>query len=376
LEWESFWVLPAEGLGILSKHGKRIVLATGGTGGHVFPAQALGRELVAQGYKVYIFTDGRGHQFSDPSFLRVNIPASQLKGSIGQKLKGGVKLMGGMGVALFHLRRLKPHVVIGFGGYASFPTVLAAATLRFPTIIHQADAYFGRANRFLAPFVTRIATSFPHVENIPRSCQNKVSFTGLPVRSEIKSEPYELSEKNEPFHLLVTGGSQGAKVFGEVIPKAVALLDPVLQKRLHISQQCRAEYVAMTQDLYEETKADVELCSFLDCMGERYKKAHLVISRAGASSVLEVALVGRPCLFIPYPYAMDDHQFYNAQQVVDVKGGWVMREKEFTSNALAIYLSEIMTSPWKLMQAGVNIQTIAVPDASLRLAHIVKLIAA
>lgn len=354
---------------------KRIVLATGGTGGHVFPAQVLGRELIAQGYEVVIFSDGRGNQFNDVSFLRVKIPAAHLKGSMGQKLKGGIKLIGGMGAALYHLRRLKPHAVIGFGGYASFPTMMAAAMLRFPTIIHQADAYFGRANRFLAPFVTRIATSFPHVENIPPSCQNKVSFTGLPVRPDIKPAPYVPSEKNEPFHLLVTGGSQGAKVFGEVISQAVSLLDPSLQKRLHISQQCRPEFLEMTQTLYEQTNAKVELASFLDRMGERYKKAHLVISRAGASSVVEVALVGRPALFIPYPYAMDDHQFYNAQQVVDVKGGWVMREKEFTSNALSIYLSELMTSPWKLIQAAANIQAIAVPDASLRLAHLVKLIA-
>ncbi|OJW50356.1 MAG: undecaprenyldiphospho-muramoylpentapeptide beta-N-acetylglucosaminyltransferase [Alphaproteobacteria bacterium 41-28] len=359
----------------MSEFVKRIVLATGGTGGHVFPAQALGRELVAQGYEVFIFSDSRGHLYNDVSFLKVKIPASHFKGSMGQKIKGGIKLIGGVGAALYHLRRLKPRAVIGFGGYASFPTMMAAATLRFPTIVHQADAYFGRVNHFLAPFVTRIATSFPHVENIPTSCQNKVSFTGLPVRPDIKTEPYTSSEKNEPFHILVTGGSQGAKIFGEVIPKAVSLLDPILQKRLHISQQCRSEYIEMTETLYEKTAANVELASFLDHMGERYKRAHLVISRAGASSVVEAALVGRPSLFIPYPYAMDDHQFYNAQQVVNVQGGWVMREKEFTSNALAIYLSELMTSPWKLMQAAANIQAIAVPDASLRLAHLVKLIA-
>ncbi len=360
----------------MSKLIKRIVLATGGTGGHVFPAQALGCELSAQGYEVFIFSDGRGYQFNDASFLGVKIPASHLRGSMKQKLKGGIKLIRGMGAALYHLRRVKPHVVIGFGGYASFPTMMAASLLRIPRVIHQADAYFGRANRLLAPFVTQIATSFPQVENIPRSCQNKVSFTGLPVRPGIEPELYESPEKNDSFHLLVTGGSQGAKIFGEVIPRAVSLLNPVLQKRLHISQQCRAEYLEMTQILYKKTKAHVELSPFLDLMGERYKKAHLVISRAGASSVTEIAIVGRPALFIPYPYAMDDHQFYNAQQVVDVKGGWMMREKDFTSNELAAYLSELMTSPCKLLQAAVNIQALANPDASLRLAHLVKLIAA
>ena len=359
----------------MSKLIKRIVLATGGTGGHIFPAQALGCELSRQGYEVFIFSDGRGSQFNDVSFVEVKIPASHLRGPIRQTLKGGIELIRGIGSAFYHLQRLKPHAVIGFGGYASLPTMMAATTLRFPTIIHQADAYFGRANRLLAPFVTRIATSFPHVENIPRSCQNKVSFTGLPVRPDIKSEPYEPSKGNEPFHLLVTGGSQGAKVFSDVIPLAVSFLDPVLQKRLHIIQQCRAEYLEMTQTLYGQTKAHVEVSPFLDRMGERYKKAHLVISRAGASSVTEGALVGRPTLFIPYPYAMDNHQFYNAQQAVDVKGGWMMQEKEFTSNELAIFLSELMTSPWKLLQASVKIQVIAIPDASLRFAQFVKQIA-
>ena len=359
----------------MSESKKRIVLATGGTGGHVYPAQALAGELSAQGYEVFIFSDDRGHQFNDASFLKVKIPASQLKGSMRQKVRGGIKLIRGIGVALYHLRRLKPHAVVGFGGYASFPTMLAASTLRLPMIIHQADAYFGRANRFLAPFATRIATSFPNVENIPHVCRDKVSFTGLPVRPDIKPAPYTPSEQKAPFHILVTGGSQGAKVFGEVIPQAVALLDPVLQKRLHIIQQSRPESLEMTQALYERTSARVDLSSFLDFMGEHYKWAHLVISRAGASSVVEAALVGRPSLFIPYPYAMDDHQFYNAQQVVAVEGGWLMREKEFTSNSLAIYLSELITSPWKLIQAAVNIRVITVQDASLRLAELVKLVA-
>ncbi|MBS0272066.1 MAG: undecaprenyldiphospho-muramoylpentapeptide beta-N-acetylglucosaminyltransferase [Proteobacteria bacterium] len=354
---------------------KRIVLAAGGTGGHVFPAQALAQELASQGYKVFIFSDGRGNQFNNSMYHKVSIPASSLSGSIEQKLKGSIKLMTGIGVALYHLRRIKPHAVIGFGGYPSFPTMMAAITLRLPTIIHQADAYFGRTNRFLAPYVTRIATSFPHVENIPSTCQKKVSYTGLPVRPDIISEPYASSEESSPFHILVTGGSQGAKIFSEIIPQAVHQLDLTLQKRLRVTQQCRFEFLDLTKALYDRTKARVELSPFLDGMGERYKKAQLVISRAGASSVLEVALVGRPAILVPYPYATDDHQFYNAQQAAVVKGSWMIREKDFTSKGLATYLSELMTSPWKLTEAAVNIRSIAVADASLRLAHLVKLIA-
>lgn len=355
---------------------KRIVLATGGTGGHVFPAQALAHELISQGYKVFIFSDGRGHQFKDPSIRTVKISASQLQGSLGQKMKGSLQLILGIGAALYHLQRLKPHAIVGFGGYASFPTILAAAILRFPTILHQADAYFGRTNRMLAPFVTRIGTSFPHVENIPISSQGKVNFTGLPVRSDIQPAPYVPSPEDDPFHLLVTGGSQGAKIFGEIIPSAVQLLPPSLQKRLHITQQCRIESLERTQTLYKQTAAHVELMPFLDRMGERYRKAHLVIARAGASSVVETALVGRPALLIPYPYAMDNHQFYNAQQVVNVEGGWLMEEKDLTSHSLTAFLVELITSHWKLMQAAANIRAIAIPDAPQRLANLVTLITA
>ena len=359
----------------MKKFEKRVVLATGGTGGHVFPTQALASALVEQGYHVFIFSDDRGHRFNESSFFIVKIPASQLKGSMDQKLKGGLEVIKGLGLALYHLRRLKPRVVVGFGGYASLPTMMGAAALRLPTIIHQADAYFGRANRLLAPFIMRIATSFPSVKNIPTSCQHKVSFTGLPVRSDIQPAPYVSSENNAPFHILVTGGSQGAKIFGEVIPQAVALLDPTLQKRLYISQQCRKEFIELTRALYSRTQAHVELAPFLDHMGERYKKAQLVISRAGASSVVEVATVGRPALFIPYPHAMDDHQVYNAQEAINLEGGWMMKEKDFNFNILATYLAELMTSPWKLMSAAVNIHSLAVSDASLRLAHLVKLMA-
>jgi len=359
----------------MSKFLSRIVLAAGGTGGHVFPSRALAHELAHQGYEVILFSDDRGHQFNDPSFVKVTIPAAQLRGSIGRKLTGGVKLISGIGSALYHLRRLKPKVVVGFGGYASFPTMVAASFLRIPTIIHGADAYFGRANRRLAPFVSRIATSFPETENIPQAYQDKVSFTGLPVRPDIEPHPYLESAEKGAFNLLVTGGSQGARVFGEIIPHAITLLDPSLQKRLRISQQCREESLVETQALYEQTKARVELSPFLDRMGERYKKAHFIISRSGASSVVEAALVGRPALFIPYPYAMDDHQFYNAQQAVNVEGGWVLREKDLTPQVLATLLSKLMTSPWKLMQASANIHRLAIPDATLRLAHLVKLIA-
>lgn len=351
---------------------KCVVLAAGGTGGHVFPAQALAQELTAQDVEVYLFTDGRGQAHTLDIYNTVKIPASQLQGSWGKKLKEGIELLHGIKTASLHLRRLKPYAVVGFGGYASFPTLIAAIILRIPLFLHQADAYLGRVNRWLSIFAKRLATSFPHVENIPISCQKKVSFTGLPLRAEIRPAPYIPSEDSSLFSLLITGGSQGARIFGEVIPQAVSLLDVSLQKRLHISQQCRPESLESTGNLYGKTKAKVELLSFLENMGERYKKAHLIISRSGASSVEEAALVGRPAIFVPYPYAMDDHQYYNAEQAVRVNGSWMFREKDFNSRDLASFLSDLMISPWKLSQAAANMRQLAVPDAALKLADLIK----
>lgn len=351
---------------------KRIVLAAGGTGGHVFPAQALAQELLAHKTTVFLFTDERGASFKNTSVKTFRIPAGHISGNFLKKVRGGLLTLGGIIFAFYHLLRIKPDAVVGFGGYASFPTVVAACLLRLPTFIHQADAYFGRANRLLAPFVTGIATSFPKVENIPDSVQGKVTFTGLPVRSDITHSPYVISDGEAPFHLLVTGGSQGAKIFGDVIPQAVLLLPDSIQKRLHITQQCRPEFLDKVRSSYEKTKAKVELAPFLDHMGKRYKQAHFIIERSGASSVTETAFVGRPALFVPYPYAMDDHQFYNAQQAVACHGGWMIREKEFTAPSLANFLSDLITFPWKLREAAVNIQSIIIPDASLKLAHLVQ----
>ncbi len=350
----------------------KVVLAAGGTGGHLFPALALAKELSIHGEDVWLLTDKRGHQFlKEANLSNLLIPVGRFDGSLFHKIKGLWGLLQGIIASFHHLRRLKPSVVVGFGGHTSLPPLIAATVLRIPTVIHQADAYLGRTNRLLAPFVTSIATSFPHVEKIPSSCTKKVAFTGLPLRPEIKSADYDPPKDKGPVHLLITGGSQGARVFGEIIPQAIQLLDPTLQKRLHITQQCRPESLEHTQTLYEATQATVELAPFLDKMGERYKKAHFIISRAGASSVCEAALVGRPILFVPYPYAMDDHQTYNAQQAVDAEGAWVRQEKDLTPQKLATLLSELINSPWQLQRAAVNIRSIVTPDAAQRLSTLI-----
>lgn len=360
----------------MTKSENRVVLATGGTGGHIFPAQALAHELEAQNYKVIIFTDNRGEAFSRTKLPLVKIRSSSLSGGLLAKVAGCFSILMGYVMALYYLSRIKPKVVVGFGGYASFPTMLAAATLRYPTMIHQADAFFGRTNRFLARWITKICTSFPYVENVPRILQKKVVLTGLPIRSGIQTQSYPISKNDEPFHLLVTGGSQGARVFSEIVPRAIQKLPQELQRRLCITQQCRQEFLEKTKQLYQKTKAKVQLTPFIKNMGEEYQMANLIISRSGASSVTEASIVGRPALFVPYPFAMDDHQFYNAQQVVNAKGGWLIRERDFTSAKLAEMLDDLMRNSQKLEEAAANIRSVASQDATLRLAHVVRLIAA
>lgn len=348
-----------------------IVLAAGGTGGHLFPAHALAEELLSQGFTVHLLTDQRGAQFNTGSLSTLLIPVGRIEGSLGAKIKGVAGILRGVTASLLHLRQLKPNLVVGFGGHTSFPPLLAAALLRIPTLIHQADAYLGRTNRLLVPFMTGIATSFPKVEKIPLSCLHKVTCTGLPLRPEIQPAAYRPIEGTGPIHLLVTGGSQGARVFGEILPQAIHLLDPDFQKRLHITQQCRSEFLQATQERYAQTLATVTLSPFLEKMGTLYAKAHLILSRAGASSVSEAARVGRPAIFVPYPYAMDDHQSYNAQQAVEAKGAWMIQERDLTPKGLALLLSELVKFPWQLEQAAVNIGSVVIPDAPQRLAALV-----
>jgi len=346
-----------------------IVLAAGGTGGHLFPAQALAKELLSQGKEVILLTDGRGGTFQDKALKTLILPMGSFQGSWRAKVKGMGRMLQGIFVSFHHLHCLKPSVVVGFGGYGSFPPLVAAILLRIPIVIHQADAYLGRVNRLLAPFARVIATSFPHVEKIPRHA--KVTLTGLPLRPEIQPADYQSVKTKGPIYLLVTGGSQGARVFGEIVPKAIQLLDPALQKRLHITQQCRPESLPQTQTLYAVTEASVVLSPFLENMGDHYRKAQLIISRAGASSVSEAAFVGRPAIFIPYPHAMDDHQSYNAREAVGSEGGWLIQERDLTAQGLATLLSDLINSPWKLERAAGNIRSIITPDASERLARAV-----
>jgi len=342
-----------------------IVLAAGGTGGHVFPAQALGNSLVSRGYSVTLLTDSRGSAFGR-DIQTVCLPLRPTYGAPWKKIVGMLSLFPSFLVALYKLRQLKPQVVVGFGGYVSAPTVAASLLLGIPVVLHQADALLGRVNRWLAPYATLLASSFPEMFGVQPEWKRKVIHVGLPLRSEIQEYPYEIP--GDVLRLLVTGGSQGAKVFGDIIPGGISLLSPEEQSRIHIVQQCRAEYRDEVSAAFKKTKAHVELLPFISDMGNQYKKAHLVISRAGASSVMEAALVGRPAIFVPYPFAMDDHQTFNAIEAEKTGGAWVFKQKALTCEIFATLLGEVLNSPWKLQAASANIRKISVPHGADRFA--------
>jgi UDP-N-acetylglucosamine--N-acetylmuramyl-(pentapeptide) pyrophosphoryl-undecaprenol N-acetylglucosamine transferase len=350
-----------------------LALAAGGTGGHVFPAQALASELVTRGCKLALVTDHRGASFGAiPGDMAVHtVSAGRLSGRITAKLGGLAAMVRGVIEARHLLREIKPSLVVGFGGYASLPTMLAARWQRLPTLIHEQNAVLGRANWLLAPMAEAIATSFEEVTRLRKRHKAKTTRTGNPVRptiSAIRSTPYPPLGKNDSLNLLVMGGSQGAAVFGHVLPDAVALMPAASRARLHISQQCRAEDMDRVKTIYEALNINATIESFFDDVPQRLRQAHIVIGRAGASTVAETTAAGRPAILVPYPFAMDDHQSANAHAISAGGGAWVFAERDFTASALAAMLSSFLDIPKTLQDAAAAARELGIPDAAARLA--------
>ncbi|HZH28118.1 MAG TPA: undecaprenyldiphospho-muramoylpentapeptide beta-N-acetylglucosaminyltransferase [Azospirillaceae bacterium] len=352
-----------------------ILLAAGGTGGHLFPAEALARELIGRGRKVVLVTDRRGGTFAslpDVAVERIR-SATVMPGLVG-KARTAVELAVGTLQALRLIARLKPAAVVGFGGYPSLPTGYAARRTGVPLVLHEQNAVLGRANRLLAPGARRICTSFGTVAGLGEADRTKLVHTGNPVRSAIaalRDLPYPAPDQDGPFRLLVTGGSQGAKVFSEVVPEAVRLLPGHLRARLSIVQQARPETLEAAQALYADVGARVELAPFFADMADRLAACHLMICRGGASTVTELAAAGRPAILIPYPHAIADEQTANAEQFAAAGGGWVMPQSAFTPEALAARLQALMTLPETLSKAAAAARTFGIVDAAARLADTV-----
>lgn len=358
-----------------------VVLAAGGTGGHVFPAQALGAELKARGCRVALATDSRGAAIGD--FLEGaethRIRAGGLAGKgIGARLSSVAALALGTLQARSLLKRLAPGAVVGFGGYASVPTMMAATMAGLPSAIHEQNAILGRANRLLAGRVARIATSFDESAGIAEKAAGKVVRTGMPVRpaiAQMREREYVPPAAEGPLNLFVVGGSQGAHVFSEVVPAAVAGLSEALRGRLRIAQQCRPEDLDAARDAYRAAGIDVELKTFFDDVPERLAAAHLLVGRSGASTVAEILAVGRPAILVPFPFAIDDHQAFNAHAVADSGAGWLMPQDAFTAQALGARLESLFGLPATLQHAAAAARAAGRADAAIRLADMVMALA-
>ena len=343
---------------------KRIVLATGGTGGHVFPAQSVGTALIQRGDQVFFITDHRGSRFfheQDQPFHIMHI--RRMSGILGT-IRFTHTLIHEVWNCYWILRHLKPTLVMGFGSYASVPPIVAAQILKIPTVLHEQNAVLGRANRYLAKFANRVACSF---EKTAVASSGNVIWTGNPLRSSFfHSTPYE-SLPSFPFNIVVIGGSQGSRIFSEVIPKAIMQLPEELQAKLIIHQHVRPEDSDNAKKIYDEFKGQVVIKDFFHNISELYNQAHLIIARSGASTVSELCIMGRPSILVPYGASREGDQLYNASYLADRQACIMMREYEFTARNLKKILDDLLSDSSLLNKLAKNIYHLAVPDATERL---------
>ena len=356
-----------------------IALAAGGTGGHMFPAEALARALVGRGLKVAIVTDTRGGAFggSDLDVEVFRVRAATVGAGLIGKLKTAWAIAIGYIQARGILKRLKPAALVGFGGYASAPTVLAAGGRRVPVMLHEQNAILGRANRLLAGRATAIAVAFPSVGGADDAGTSKLVRTGNPVRPGIVERadtPYAPPE-NGPIRILVLGGSQGAKALSELVPGALAKLPEPVRKRLVVTQQCRAEDLQAARSVYEGTQIVHQLDTFFQDVPRLMAEAHLAICRSGASTLAELTAIGRPAILIPYPFAADDHQTANAAALEAAGGGWLMPQGALTIETLAERVATLLDDPKTLTAAAAAAKTFGTTKAAENLADAVMRLA-
>jgi UDP-N-acetylglucosamine--N-acetylmuramyl-(pentapeptide) pyrophosphoryl-undecaprenol N-acetylglucosamine transferase len=357
---------------------KTVVVAAGGTGGHLFPAEALARAMTARGWTVILATDTRGDQYAQdfPAAERIALNAATFKTTdpIGA-VRGGFKIAQGVLQARKAFTRLNPAVIVGFGGYPSLPALLAAMSQGRATVIHEQNAVLGRVNRLLASRVSAVACAFPTLEKAPKGV--KAEVVGNPVRPDIRAlEDHAYAPPADRIHLLVTGGSQGARLLSDGVPAAVALLPQALRDKLVVEQQTRTESMDAARAVYRDAAVTAEVAPFFRDMAGRLGHAHLVIGRAGASTVCELAVAGLPSILIPLKIAMDDHQRFNAKLLTDAGAADVLAEDDVTPQRLADLLETLLSEPAHLAQMSAAARSVSRPDAAEKLADLVERVAA
>ena len=356
-----------------------VLVTAGGTGGHLFPAEALATALAERGIAVHLATDHRaarfGGAFAEDAIHVVASATLRARNPIALTRTAAVLGVGFM-QAWRLIGRLKPAAVIGFGGYPTIPPVMAATRRGVPTLIHDANAVIGRANRLLAPRVTAIATTFPNVFDDVPVLSLKATLTGNPVRAAVvvaAATPYPA--ENDPFRLLVFGGSQGARVMADIVPAAIGRLDAALRRRLAIVQQAREEDIDRVRRAYAKAAVAAEIAPFFADLPARMAASHLVIARSGASTVAELSAIGRPSILVPLPHAIDQDQFANAGMLERAGGARRMVQDTFTPERLAAELEKLAASPHRLAGMAAAARSLGRLDAADRLADLVLRVA-
>ena len=358
-----------------------VLLAAGGTGGHLFPAEALAAALARRNIIVDLATDERATRYGGkfPARTLHVIPSETLRGRDPLSLARTAGTLGlGLVKAVLLFGRLKPSVVVGFGGYPTVPPLLAASLRRIPCVLHEQNGVMGRANRLLAPRVTAIATGFPGILSHDPALAAKATYTGNPVRPtviEAARITYAAPSAGGPLRLVVFGGSQGARVLADIVPPAIERLEPALWPHLAVSQQARDEDVPRVRSIYDRLKIAAEVAPFFADLPARIAQAHLIISRSGASTVAELTAIGRPAILVPLPHALDQDQDANASMVERAGGALRLRQSEFTPDRLAAELSALAAEPARLAQMAHAARSVGTLDAAERLADLVLKIA-
>lgn len=357
---------------------RTVMLAAGGTGGHLFPAFALAEELGRRDFTVDLVTDLRGDRYGTgfPARAVHQVPSATLAGKSPVAIaKTALTLAKGIVAARKLMKEVRPAVVIGFGGYPTFPPLLAARQLGIPTMLHEQNAVLGRANKMLARRVDAIATSFKTTKFLDGPLLDKSQFTGNPVRGiviDAAATPFPSFEPHGPFHLLVFGGSQGARYFSDAVPPALAVLRPDLKARINLVQQAREEDVARVEAAYVQAGIKAAIAPFFKDLPTRMAGSHLVIGRAGASSVAELTVIGRPSILVPLPHSLDNDQLQNATQLAESGGAWCIEQKTLTPERLSVEIARLMEGGEALREAAQCAKLQGRPDAVLRLASLVE----
>lgn len=343
----------------------------------MMPAHALAMELGARGHSVELVTDERGARIPDLfDGVPVHVlPAGRMAKNPLALLRAADSVRRGRAMARGLMRDERPAAVVGFGGYPAFPTVLAARSLGVPVVLHEQNAVLGRVNRLVARSAAALATSAPDTERVPPAVASRVTLVGNPVRDEVlalRDRPYPDLDTDGPFRVLVTGGSQGASILSEVVPDGLGMLPEQFRTRLQVVQQVRADELDGARDRYRRLGIPAQLATYLSDLPEQLGRAHLVIGRAGASTVSELMVAGRPAILIPFPSATDDHQTANAREIAAAGGARVIPEKRFTGKELAKQMQALGLAPEALALAAAKARGCGRPDATRRLANLVE----